>query len=34
VRYPVGADSTLVPLGKRLFPDWLNLRLIRSHFGF
>lgn len=33
VRYAVGAESTLVPLGKRLLPDWLNLRLIRSHFG-
>jgi NAD(P)-dependent dehydrogenase (short-subunit alcohol dehydrogenase family) len=33
VRYAVGADSKLVPLGRRLFPDWLNLHLIRSHFG-
>ena len=33
VRYTVGAESTLVPLGRRLLPDWLNLRLIRSHFG-
>jgi NAD(P)-dependent dehydrogenase (short-subunit alcohol dehydrogenase family) len=32
VRYAVGADSLLVPLGKRLFPDWLSLALIRSHF--
>lgn len=32
VRYAVGADSTLVPLGRRLLPDWLTLRLIRSHF--
>jgi len=33
VRYAVGADSRLVPVGKRLFPDWLNLALIRNHFG-
>ncbi len=33
VRYAVGAESTLVPIGRRLLPDWLNLRLIRSHFG-
>jgi len=33
VRYAVGADSKLVPLGKRLLPDWLSLQLIRSHFG-
>ncbi len=33
VRYPVGESSILVPLGKRLFPDWLNLRLIRNYFG-
>lgn len=33
VRYAVGADSRLVPLGRRLLPDWLSLRLIRSHFG-
>ena len=32
VRYAVGADSRLVPLGRRLLPDWLALRLIRSHF--
>jgi NAD(P)-dependent dehydrogenase (short-subunit alcohol dehydrogenase family) len=32
VRYAVGADSVLVPLGRRLLPDWLSLRLIRSHF--
>jgi len=32
VRYAVGADSVLVPIGRRLLPDWLNLRLIRSHF--
>lgn len=31
-RYSVGPDSFLVPLGKRLFPDALVLRLIRSHF--
>jgi NAD(P)-dependent dehydrogenase (short-subunit alcohol dehydrogenase family) len=34
VRYAVGAESTLVPLSRRLLPDWLTLRLIRSHFGF
>jgi NAD(P)-dependent dehydrogenase (short-subunit alcohol dehydrogenase family) len=33
VRYAVGADSVLVPVAKRLLPDWLLLRLIRSHFG-
>lgn len=33
LRYPVGPDSKLVPLGRRLFPDRLILRLIRSHFG-
>ena len=32
VRYSVGPDSTLVPLGRRLLPDWLTLALIRSHF--
>ncbi len=32
MRYTVGPDSWLVPLGRRLFPDWLVLRLIRSHF--
>jgi short-subunit dehydrogenase len=32
VRYPVGPDSRLVPLGRRLLPDWLMQRLIRSHF--
>ena len=32
VRYAVGADSVLVPLGRRLLPDWLSLRLIRDHF--
>jgi len=33
VRYAIGADSMLVPIAKRLLPDWLSLRLIRSHFG-
>ena len=33
VRYTAGADRWLVPLGRRLLPDWLSLRLIRSHFG-
>jgi NAD(P)-dependent dehydrogenase (short-subunit alcohol dehydrogenase family) len=32
VRYAVGADSKLVPLGRRVLPDWLSLHLIRSHF--
>ncbi len=32
VRYTAGADATLVPLARRLLPDWLSLRLIRSHF--
>ncbi len=32
VRYPVGAESRLVPLGRRVLPDWLSLRMIRSHF--
>jgi NAD(P)-dependent dehydrogenase (short-subunit alcohol dehydrogenase family) len=32
VRYTVGPDSTLVPLGRRLLPDWLSLSLIRDHF--
>ena len=31
-RYPVGPDSRLVPIGTRLFPDGLMLRLIRQHF--
>lgn len=32
VRYAVGADSKLVPLGRRLLPDWVSLLLIRNHF--
>jgi NAD(P)-dependent dehydrogenase (short-subunit alcohol dehydrogenase family) len=32
VRYAVGADSTAVPLARRLLPDSLSLRLIRAHF--
>jgi NAD(P)-dependent dehydrogenase (short-subunit alcohol dehydrogenase family) len=32
VRYPVGPDSRLVPLGRRLLPDFVSLALIRSHF--
>ncbi len=32
VRYTAGADATLVPLARRILPDWLSLRLIRSHF--
>ena len=33
VRYTAGADAWLVPLARRLLPDRLSLRLIRSHFG-
>jgi len=32
VRYAVGPDSLLVPLGRRLLPDSLALALIRRHF--
>lgn len=32
VRYAVGADSIGVPFMRRVLPDWLSLRLIRSHF--
>jgi NAD(P)-dependent dehydrogenase (short-subunit alcohol dehydrogenase family) len=32
VRYTVGPDSVLVPLGRRFLPDWLSLGLIRRHF--
>jgi hypothetical protein len=32
VRYAVGPDSILLPLGRHLLPDWLVLRLIRFHF--
>jgi len=32
VRYAVGAESLLVPLARRLLPDWLSLSLFRSHF--
>jgi len=32
VRYTVGPDSWLVPIGRRLLPDRLSLRLIRDHF--
>ena len=32
VRYAVGADSRLVPFGRRLLPDWVTLHFIRSHF--
>lgn len=31
-RYTIGPDSIVMPLGKRLLPDWLVLRLIRDHF--
>jgi hypothetical protein len=33
VRYTVGPDSRLVPLGRRLLPDAWSLALIRGHFG-
>jgi short-subunit dehydrogenase len=32
MRYPVGPSSRLVPIAKRLLPDAVALRLIRSHF--
>lgn len=32
-RYTVGADSWLVPIGRRLLPDRINLDLIRRHFN-
>ncbi len=32
VRYSVGPDALLVPLGRRLLPDTLALALIRRHF--
>ena len=32
VRYTAGPDSRLVPLGRRLLPDFVSLALIRSHF--
>ncbi len=32
VRYAVGADSLAVPAVRRLLPDWLALKLFRSHF--
>lgn len=31
-RYTVGPYARLVPLARRLFPDALSLRMIRSHF--
>lgn len=33
VRYTVGADAWLVPLGRRLLPDAAMLRLVRGRFG-
>lgn len=33
VRYPVGPDSWSVPCGRRLLPDWLTLRVVRTHYG-
>jgi NAD(P)-dependent dehydrogenase (short-subunit alcohol dehydrogenase family) len=32
MRYPVGADSMLVPFAKRMLPDWVSLYFIRDHF--
>jgi len=32
VRYPVGPDSKLVPLGRRLLPERAVLAMIRAHF--
>jgi NAD(P)-dependent dehydrogenase (short-subunit alcohol dehydrogenase family) len=32
VRYTVGPESWMVPIGRRLLPDWLMLRFIRQHF--
>jgi NAD(P)-dependent dehydrogenase (short-subunit alcohol dehydrogenase family) len=32
MRYPVGPSSRLVPIARRLLPDALAQRLIRSHF--
>ena len=31
-RYSVGPDSLLVPLGRRLLPEWACLKLIADHF--
>ena len=33
IHYYVGPESFTVPLGRRLLPDWLTLRLIRSYFN-
>jgi NAD(P)-dependent dehydrogenase (short-subunit alcohol dehydrogenase family) len=33
VRYTIGAESALTPIGKRWLPDGLFLRLIRGHFN-
>jgi NAD(P)-dependent dehydrogenase (short-subunit alcohol dehydrogenase family) len=34
VRYAVGDyTAVLVPIAKRLLPDWLGLKLIRDHYG-
>ena len=32
-RYTVGADSWMVPLGRRFLPDRISLNLIRRHYG-
>ena len=32
VRYTMGAEAALTPIGKRWFPDGLFLRLIRTHY--
>lgn len=31
-RYPAGPDSLLVPIARRLLPDWIALKLIADHF--
>ena len=33
VRYTIGAEAALTPIGKRLLPDGLFQRLIRGHFS-
>jgi NAD(P)-dependent dehydrogenase (short-subunit alcohol dehydrogenase family) len=32
-RYTVGAEARIVPIGRRMLPDRINLALIRRHFG-
>ena len=33
LRYPIGPESRLVPLAKRIFPDSLNVMLIKRSYG-